>query len=589
MERKVYNIKPLSGEALLNYNGRLAANDIYMKVYSLDEKQMEKVNENKSDLNGEIFEADCLSVCAYLKDNNQEVDFVYIDPPFASNINYTKKIFLRNKNKKEQLIGRVEEGRDKEIMYNEIWSKEDYLNWLYTRLIAIREVLSENGSIMLHVNWNIGHYAKVLMDEVFGEENFRNEIIWAYRTGGASKKNSLARKHDTIMFYSKNSTFEINSLTERSYLEKGFMGSPVDENGRFYSDTILRDVLDGSINIVEEDGTITEYNVQPPLNLSSEFLDYGNQRSEDLLKILIRIATNEGDVVADFFGGSGTTARAAYELNRKFLTCDIEKNSTQITRDELKKRNATFNVYKINDGINLFKDPVQIKKTIIELNSGEIRNENSEYSAFWDGKIFYNDKMIITKILNNDEILTYDYIEFLLNQMTSDISNNKECVLIYFYKDVELSKTEIKKFIEEKNLDFNVNILSIEEMTQNISSEIFDEDSAYITLDKNVDNTYKLVIEKFFSPYLDKIIKEENSKKKYIEIKYNGLEYIESVSIDTTMNKYWTSNIEDKASKVEFIKGEYILDTECFKIKIRDIAGREIIINSKEVKKKYER
>ena len=276
---------------------------------------------------------------------------------------------------------------------------------------------------------------------------------------------------------------------------------------------------------------------------------------------------------------------AAYELNRKFIIGDIESNSIQITRDELKKKGASFNVYKINDGINLFKDPVQTKKSIIELNSGEIRNENSEYSEFWDGRVFYNNKMVITKILNNDEILTYDYINFLLNQMINDISNNRECILIYFYKDTELTNAKIRKMIHEKKLDFNINILSIEEMTQNISSEIFDEDSAYITLDKNVDNTYKLVIEKYFSQYLDKKIKDETNN---IEIKYCGLEYIESISIDTTMKEYWISNIEDKASKYEFIKGEYILDTDIFRVKIRNIAGREIIINSKEVKKKYE-
>lgn len=631
MERKVYNIKPSSGEALLSFNGRLAADNIYMKVYELDEKKTEKVNYCDNKIDGEVFEADCLSVCAYLKDNKKEVDFVYIDPPFATNINYTKKIFLRNKDGKKILIDKKqEEGIDKQLMYNSIWKKEDYLNWMYTRLVAIREIMSERAAIMVHLDGNIGHYVKILLDEVFGEENFINEIIWSYRSGGGGGRRdamftqNLVKKHDSIYFYSKNSGFLVNQLLEKNPAEQSddtILRDVIDgtikikeEDGTYTSyniqkednvtilikellkrycqedakDTFLRDILEGKITIKEEDGSYTSYNMQKPNEryYPDEFLDFEHQRPKDLLKLLIRIATQEDFVVADFFGGSGTTALAAYELNRKFIIGDIESNSIQITRDELKKKGASFNVYKINDGINLFKDPVQTKKSIIELNSGELRNESSEYSEFWDGKVFYNNKMLITKILNNDEILTYDYIEFLLNQMINDISNNKECILIYFYKDSELTNAKIRKIIQEKNLDFNINILSIEEMTQNISNEVYEEDSAYLSLEKKNNNDYKLIIEKYFSQYLDKKIKGESNND--IEIKYNGLEYIECISIDTTMKEYWTSNIEDKASKYEFIKGEYALDTDTFRVKIRNIAGREIIINSKEVEKKYE-
>ena len=631
MERKVYNIKPSSGEALLSFNGRLAADNIYMKVYELDEKKTEKVNYCDNKIDGEVFEADCLSVCAYLKDNKKEVDFVYIDPPFATNINYTKKIFLRNKDGKKILIDKKqEEGIDKQLMYNSIWKKEDYLNWMYTRLVAIREIMSERAAIMVHLDGNIGHYVKILLDEVFGEENFINEIIWSYRSGGGGGRRdamftqNLVKKHDSIYFYSKNSGFLVNQLLEKNPAEQSddtILRDVIDgtikikeEDGTYTSyniqkednvtilikellkrycqedakDTFLRDILEGKITIKEEDGSYTSYNMQKPNEryYPDEFLDFEHQRPKDLLKLLIRIATQEDFVVADFFGGSGTTALAAYELNRKFIIGDIESNSIQITRDELKKKGASFNVYKINDGINLFKDPVQTKKSIIELNSGELRNESSEYSEFWDGKVFYNNKMLITKILNNDEILTYDYIEFLLNQMINDISNNKECILIYFYKDSELTNAKIRKIIQEKNLDFNINILSIEEMTQNISNEVYEEDSAYKKKKKKNNNDYKLIIEKYFSQYLDKKIKGESNND--IEIKYNGLEYIECISIDTTMKEYWTSNIEDKASKYEFIKGEYALDTDTFRVKIRNIAGREIIINSKEVEKKYE-
>ena len=563
-----------------------------MQVYSIDKSNSELVNTSNEEeaTDGVVFDGDCLSVCAYLKENDKTVDMVYIDPPFASNANYSKKIHLRNKTKlkKDYSLELADNTIGEEIMYGDIWNKEDYLNWLYVRLVAIREILSPEGCIFVHLDWHIGNYVKVMMDEVFGEENFRNEIIWSYRSGGASKKESLARKHDSIYFYSKTSDFEINQLTERQYLEKSFMGSSQDEEGRFYADTILRDVLEGIIYIVNDDGTIEEYNVRPVLNLSSERTDYNTQKPEGLLKLLIRMASKEGDTVADFFGGSGTTANSAFLTNRKFITCDVGKNSIQNIRDRLKKSGAKFQILDIKDGLDLFRNPTQTIKKLFELCSGEKRNSESEYSTLWDGITPYNKKMLYTKVIDNRKMIDENYIDYLITEISQDYINDEqeEYLILYVYADNNITEELINKKVKKTGIDFKLHFVSIENLLKEKVNTLTTPDSVKYTVEKESDNNYKVKINNYFSPYLKNKIDEENlrrvksSKSKQVELSDNGYELIELISFDTTLKETWNSSVEDKSEDFSSqISGEYHLDTDKFKMKIRNIAGDEIIID----------
>lgn len=587
---KTYKINPADGEALLNYKGRISSEDLYMQVYSIDNTKSELVNILNTDENkdGIVFDGDCLSVCAYLKENDLTVDMVYIDPPFASNANYSKKIHLRNKTKlkKDYSLELTDNSIGEEIMYGDIWNKEDYLNWLYIRLVAIREILSSSGCIFVHLDWHIGNYVKILLDEIFGEENFRNEIIWSYRSGGASKKESLARKHDTIYFYSKTSDFEINSLTERQYLDKPFMDSSQDEQGRYYVDTILRDVLEGIINIVNPDGTIEEYNVRPVLNLSAERTDYNTQKPEGLLNLLIKIATKEGDTVADFFGGSGTTASSSFSSGRKFITCDVGKNSIQNIRDRLKKLGAKFEILDIKDGLDLFRNPTQTIKKLFELCSGERRTSDSEYSTLWDGIVPYNKKMLYTKVIDNRKIIDENYIDYLITEISQDYINDEqsEYLLLYIYKENQITEELVNKKIKKNGLDFKINFVPIENLLQDKINSLNTPDSVNYEVKKEKEK-YKVIINNYFSPYLKNKIDEENLKRvkksntKQVEISDNGYELIELISFDTNLGEKWTSILEDKSENFsKQIEGSYLLDTDKFRMKIRNIAGDEITI-----------
>ena len=260
-----------------------------------------------------------------------KIDLIYIDPPFDSKADYRTKITLPGCNI-EQKPTVLEQ-----FAYSDTWADGtvSYLKMLYPRLCLMRELLSDQGSIYVHCDWHAGHYVKVIMDDIFGKNNFVNEIVWSYRSGGASRNGALPRKHDTILFYCKQTaSFSLNSQIERQYLEKPFMGSKQDEKGRYYVDTILRDVFEGAPWIVKDAG-IEQYNMRPVLNLSSERVGYATQKPEGLAQMLIEIASNKNSIVADFFGGSGTTAAVAEKLGRRWITSDIGKPSVMIMRKRL--------------------------------------------------------------------------------------------------------------------------------------------------------------------------------------------------------------------------------------------------------------
>lgn len=268
-----------------------------------------------------VLRGECLSACAYLKDKGITVDLVYIDPPFASGADYAKKVYLRRNPKVAEAIRQAESELDieelrsfEEKMYGDIWNKESYLNWMYENLMAIKSIMSDTASIYVHLDWHIGHYVKILLDEVFGEDNFRNEIIWHYADymqGNAT--NAFPKKHDNIYFYTKSNDYYFERVKEK-------LDNPVKRNKVFWNkETQTLEVLrDEKGHIIYE--TFDEKFLDSVWNIgqtavtrktSNEFLNYATQKPEALLERIIKASSNKGMVVADFFGGSGVTAAVA--------------------------------------------------------------------------------------------------------------------------------------------------------------------------------------------------------------------------------------------------------------------------------------
>lgn len=267
-----------------------------------------------------------------------KVDLIYIDPPFDSKADYRTRISLPGGDV-EQKPTTIEQ-----FGYADMWKDGtvSYLRYMYPRLVLMRELLSDKGSIYVHIDWHVGHYVKVLLDDIFGKDNLVNEIVWHYQSGGIPQK-CFARKHDTILFYSKgnNSRFNVNEANfPRNkcqacghVIEKwNNLKKEKDENGRIY-------------RTIKSNGRIYRYYDDEPVLLPDVWFDishiqqkdpqrtgYATQKPEALLERIIKASSNEGDLVCDFFGGSGTTAAVAERLKRRWITTDIGKPATLVMR-----------------------------------------------------------------------------------------------------------------------------------------------------------------------------------------------------------------------------------------------------------------
>lgn len=570
-----------------------------------------------------VIRGECISACAYLKEQGIKVDLVYIDPPFASGADYAKKVYLRRNPKLAEKIAAAEQQMEmeelkafEEKMYGDIWQKEDYLNWMYENLMAIKSIMSDTGSIYVHLDWHIGHYVKILMDEVFGEDYFRNEIAYGYRIQGINQSN-WPRKHDTIFFYSKSNSWVFNPEKEIVIYEKPFIDTKIESPNleklstkereeineyllknkplpdkykqklfnKYYSEVFVRDIWDADIT-------------KPIISGSNESVGYSTQKSEGLLQRIIKASSNEGMIIADFFGGSGVTAKVANDLGRKFIHVDVGINSIQTTRDRLKEAKANFQILEIKDGVSLFSNPQQTMDKLATIIPGLQRNV-SGISNFWFGAVteakLGTVPVYVPNLLNTQEkVLDIPTINTIINQELQNLEVNAKKVIVY-YIDIDDQKA-VEKFIKENNAtEIEVELKDL----KNLLHEIVIEDIVEFNTTKTKDG-YETEITKFISDRLIQKINEFNQKgnlqsltkgKKFepISISEEGLELIELISLDCENSEgQWHSSTEIKINKLgyvikdgtktkEFWDGKIRSEKKPKRIKIRNISGDETI------------
>jgi len=580
-----------------------------MPLYEVEKQEI--VGENPH--NNTIIRGECLSACAYLKEKGIKVDLVYIDPPFASGADYAKKVYLRRNPKVAEAIKQAETDIDseelrgfEEKMYGDVWDKERYLNWMYENLMAIKSVMSETASIYVHLDWHIGHYVKILMDEIFGEDNFINEIIWHYADymqGNAT--NALPKKHDNIYFYSKSDEYYYKRVTEK-------LSSPIrrnkvvwnketqalevarDEDGKIIYSDFNEKFLDSVWNIGQT--AVTR-------KTSREFLGYATQKPEALLERIIKASSNEGMLIADFFGGSGVTATVAHKLGRRFIHCDIGINSIETTRDRLRKTEAEFEVLEVKDGVSLYRNPIQTMDKLKSLILG-LRNED-RLDKFWKGSINDTKEGMMPVYLPNlmdssTRLLDTALMNRILKEAMPDLPDDTKKVIIY-YIDIT-SKEEIEQFIKEQN----DTLIKIElRDLKNILDNVVVEDEATFEVKQvqpegQVFKVWQVYIERFFSDRVSRKINEYNLKgqqqalkgnKEYVPITISeeGLETIEFLSLDCTAAEgTWHSDAEILINRLgyvrkngidtkEFWDGAITSEKKPLRLKIRNICGDETI------------
>ena len=630
-----------------------------MPLYEVESLEKRGANE-KHNL---MMHGECLSTCAYLKEQGIEVDLVYIDPPFASGADYAKKIYIRRNPLVQKAMKEAEQNLDneemkefEEKMYGDIWDKERYLNWMYENLMAIKSVMSEDASIYVHLDYHIGHYVKILMDEIFGEENFRNEIVWKRSTTHADA-GFYGNNFDTIFFYTKGQGYIFNTVFQdydESYLARF---THVDPDGRKWDsgnltakglqgggyeyeykgvrslwrcpkETMERLDKEGRLHFTSKGGIrskvyLDELSGMPSQALwtdlnavnsqAEERVDYATQKPEALLERIIKASSNEGMLVADFFGGSGVAAAVAHKLNRRFIHGDVNINSLQTARDRLVNAGAEFEIKEVKDGVRLFRNPVQtMDKLRDNLIPGLTANAKLD-SQYWAGSIMDSKYGMMPVYLPNlldgsKRVLDKSEMMNIIHKALPDLPDEVKRVIIY-YVDVE-EINELRQFIEAENQQTLIEF-ELRDLKQ-VLDEVIMEDEAEWDLQEAKDPLglsmgWKLQLKSFHSDRVAKKVHDFNEKgvlqtnKKRasgksanfskIKLSDEGLETIEWASVDCVnaeKNAPWHSDMEVKIEKMgtvtingkktqDYWDASIVSDDKPLRLKIRNICGDETI------------
>ena len=296
---------------------------------------------------------------------------IYIDPPFAVNADFGFDIEIGGETaeKKQSII--------EEIAYRDTWGKgiSSYLSMMYERLKLMHNLLAKDGSIYVHCDWRVSHYLRFLLDDIFLSENFSNEIAWCYSGPGKNEK-AFTRKYDHILFYQKNKSYSIFNIPRVEHK------SGIHNKGAFLGK--IADDSEERVKQLEEQGKRLEdwwSDIYAADRMRNEIVGYPTQKPEALLERIIKASSNEGDLIADFFCGSGTTAAVAEKLGRKWITADLGRFSIHTTRKrmigiqrELQESGKDFRAFEI---LNLGKYERQF--FMDDLTNGKLKAKEDLY------------------------------------------------------------------------------------------------------------------------------------------------------------------------------------------------------------------
>lgn len=392
---------------------------------------------------------------------------IYIDPPFDVGADFSVKIKIGDDEftKKPSVI--------EEVAYRDTWGKgaDSFIVMIYERLKLMRDLLADDGGIYVHCDYRVSGYFRLVLDEIFGKDNFRNEIIWGYRTGGISKA-FFARKHDAIFYYSKDlSKVGFNTQYYKSYQQKKYNFKGVEdlwdeEKNQWYHKSVCRDVWEDIYPIGTE---------------NSERLNYPTQKPLALLKRIIEASSNEGDIIADFFCGSGTTLAVAEKLGRKWIGSDLGRFGIHTTRKrmigiqrQLKEDGEDYHAFEI---LNIGKYEREyyvnhVSKDLREEERKKVReNKEREYinlilSAYKAEPVESFNTFVGKK---RDRLVAIGPVDLPISSgLVNDIV--KEC------KDKRITKADVLGFDYEMGLDFeDTKKQGLDIQFKKIPREVFDK------------------------------------------------------------------------------------------------------------------
>ena len=577
-----YEFEPIKGFPMLSWQGKRPFTSTQYYPAQLKETHGQEV----AGWLNKIFWGDNLQVMSnLLKEFRGQVDLIYIDPPYDSKADYKKRISLIGK--------QVENDRTsfEEKQYTDIWSNDEYLQFLYERFILMKELLSDQGSVFVHCDWRKSHLIRCILDEVFGNggqdansQGFRNEIIWRYETGGRAQK-YYSKKHDSIFWYSKTSNwiFNLDDVSEeRGSMKKNNMKKSQDVDGRIYYSI----KSNGKEYRYYEDDLVPPSDVWDISHLQQqdpERSGYPTQKPENLINRIILGSSNPGDLIFDCFMGSGTTQAVAMKLGRRFIGADINLGAIQTTTKRLinlasdlnsklqeETKYTGFSVYNVNH-YDVFRNPLEAKDLLIKALEIQPLPHNTLYDGEKDGRMvkIMPVNRIATKADLNGLITGFDYNKF---EKLNDANPNKpvELITIVCMGHEPSLGAKLEKAVHPYKIDVEV----VDILRDKANLEFKRDAEAEVIIEGD-----KLIIREFFPMnLLQKLSLMKDNVNDWKEL-------VESVMIDFNFDgSVFEPKTVDIPEKNELVKGIYTIPPKAgtIKVKITDLLSEsfETTINN---------
>ena len=559
-------ISPVKGRPMLHWVGKHPIDMVsnypaqLAEVYGVDNPETEPTYENFRLGPNLMFQGDNKEILSTLlvQGFRGKIDLIYIDPPFASGADYVRKVALRGKSKKLAAEGH---SVAEQTQYTDIWANDTYLQFMFERLILMRELLSEKGSLYLHCDWHKSHLLRSLLDEVFGEDNFVNEIVWWYKDPSGGTTRSFRRKHDTLLFYAKTPEYIFN----------------VDAVRVPYSEGTLKQAEAGTISF----GSVVKVNPLGKLpddvfeisiinSQAKERTDYPTQKPEALITRIVKASSNEDSIVLDCFAGSGTTAVAAEKLGRRWIAADLNKGAIQTTMKRIQTRlDAPRGIahYRVNN-YDVSTD-IELKRIVIAKYG--VATDRKE--LFFDGTL---DRTLV-KIVDLTKPLTRLNIQHIKDELDERPDEARDVTVL-----CNGSELGFQEELNKENQRRPINKIIVRDIGHE-GITTFEPPQATVDFDVNrEEQSVTLTIRDYISPtILDRLDIERTVFDEQID---DFRAQIDCVLLDTAYTgEHFTiveSDVPEKKS--DFIKGQYTVSLPHpdarVAVKIIDRLGEETVV-----------
>ena len=529
----------------------------------------ERYGEEKDGWINKIFWGDNLQVMSHMmKEFHGKIDLIYIDPPFDSKADYKKKIEVKGIGKAETDSSSFEEKQ-----YSDIWINDEYLQFMYERLVVMRELLADSGVIYVHCDWHKSHHLRMLMDEVFGADHFLNEVVWQYYMGGKGTK-EFAKKHDNILVYVKNkSSYKFNKFNIKRYYD--FKPSLIDESANAQSG---KDEI-GYWGMV---ACPDVWQIKGVFNMGSEYCNYPTQKPEALIERILTASTDKDDIVFDCFMGSGTTQAVAMKLGRRFIGADINLGAIQTTTKRLLNvaselnsqidgvdRYTGFEVYNVNN-YDLFRNPIEARDLILQALEVQPFESSNVYDGEKDGRM--------VKIMPVNRIATKADLQGLLanlpyKQFEKIKEENPSATVLKLTIVCMGHEPDLAGALREGLSNYKVDIEVVDILHDRADLQFKRDAEADIAIEDG-----KLVIKNFFPLNLmQKLSLDKETVEEWRQL-------VESVMIDFNYDgAVLQPTVQDIPEKNGLVKGVYPIpkDAGTIRVKITDVLSESLEVEVK--------